>query len=657
MSMSTLRTLIGTLALATCCAWAQSPPPPPAEAFFAEPEFTGAALSPSAKHLAVRFAPRGERQLLAVVDLADFSVKIVASFNNLDVNRFHWVNDERLVFDSKDTHTAQGNATRASGMWSVKRDGTQSRQLVATYGASFFRTSKPGMAQPWNTFFLHGGFPQDSEQIYVGRYTVRNYLVDTVELMRLNTATGQARPVPGPKDARYWTFDAKGEPRLVMRQDGPRESLHYRAGDADGWREILSYDRVARTVHSADFSPDGALYVSSSNGKDKSALYKMDVATGQLEAAPLVAVDGFDFDGDLIGSDRLLGVLYRDEFISTRWFDDRMKAIQARVDKALPATVNMISLARRATTPWMLVSSQSSGTPPAFYAFNSETGVLQFIGSMFPQIDPAQMARTELVRYKARDGLEIPAWLTVPRNGTGKDLPMVVIVHDGPNTRGRSLAWSAEAQFLASRGYAVLEPEYRGSTGFGAFHFQAGWKQWGLKMQDDLADGARWAVSQGIANAGRMCIMGRGYGGYAALMGVAKDPDLFKCAVSEGGITDIRRLYSGHWSQASATSDDAKRYSMPQLIGDPEKDAVQLKVTSPIEWADRIERPMLLAHGEANLLVPVYHSRKFRDAAARANKNVEYIEYPGETHDMTLAKTRIDFWQRVEAFLYRNVGR
>ncbi|RLM51473.1 S9 family peptidase, partial [Halobellus sp. Atlit-31R] len=190
------------------------------------------------------------------------------------------------------------------------------------------------------------------------------------------------------------------------------------------------------------------------------------------------------------------------------------------------------------------------------------SGKLNPIGSSREGIDPARMGRQDPVRYKARDGREIPALLTVPPGG-GKNLPLVVLVHGGPFVRGNSWGWDAKTQFLASRGYAVLEPEFRGSAGFGTRHFKAGFKQWGLAMQDDLADGVRWAVGKGIADGARVCIAGASYGGYATLMGLVKDPDLYKCGINWVGVTDINLLYNGGWTFTNDTSDEYKAYGMP----------------------------------------------------------------------------------------------
>jgi dipeptidyl aminopeptidase/acylaminoacyl peptidase len=334
-----------------------------------------------------------------------------------------------------------------------------------------------------------------------------------------------------------------------------------------------------------------------------------------------------------------------------------MKALQGRVDAALPGLVNTISVAARAETAWVLVDSYSDRVPHTWNLFNTETGKLNRVGESYPAIEPARMGSQEALRYKARDGLEIPALLTLPNGGARKNLPLVVLVHGGPYVRGGEWGWDPQAQFLASRGYAVLEPEFRGSTGFGSAHFRAGWKQWGLKMQDDIADGARWAIAQGIADPKRICIAGASYGGYATLMGLINDPELFQCGVGWVGVTDISLLYTGHWSFRSDLQGSWKEYGMPELIGDIKEDAAQFKATSPIQQAARIRQPLLLAYGGSDQRVPVYHGRKFYDAVKATNQNVEMVVYDEEGHGWSLPKNRIDFWRRVEQFLDKHIGK
>lgn len=202
----------------------------------------------------------------------------------------------------------------------------------------------------------------------------------------------------------------------------------------------------------------------------------------------------------------------------------------------------------------------------------------------------------------------------------------------------------------------MLEVEFRGSTGFGLAHFEAGLKQWGLAMQDDIADGTRWAIAQGIADPKRICIAGASYGGYAVLMGLVNDPDLYRCGIEWAGVTDIELMYTGTWFSKSDASAAYMRFGMPVMIGDRVKDAAQLKATSPIEQAARIHQPLLLAYGRDDKRVPIYHGRKFYSAVTRTNPDVEMLSYGGEGHGWSLAETRIDFWQHVEFFLHKHIG-
>jgi dipeptidyl aminopeptidase/acylaminoacyl peptidase len=332
-----------------------------------------------------------------------------------------------------------------------------------------------------------------------------------------------------------------------------------------------------------------------------------------------------------------------------------MEAVQQKLDADLPCMINLMSFPSKNHTEWALVRSYSDINPLIYHLYNIRTGTLDKVGEAYPGIDPKRMGQQDPVHYAARDGMQIPALLTLPAGGA-KNAPLVMLVHGGPYVRGNFWGWNPHTQFLASRGYAVLEPEFRGSTGYGDKHFRAGWKQWGLAMQDDIADGARWAIAQGIADPKRICIAGASYGGYAVLMGLVSDPDLYKCGVSWVGVTDINLLYDGHWSFTSDLSEQWKQYGMPDLIGDQVKDAAQLKATSPIGQAARIKAPLLLAYGGADRRVPVYHGRTFLDAIKPHNRQVEWIEYEEEAHGWRLPRNRVDFWSRVEKFLDKHIG-
>ena len=638
---------------------ATSAPLPSAAAFFENPLFSGAVISPSGKYVAARLAKPGGRYQLAVIDLASRKAQVVANFSDADIGKVQWVNDQRLLFDLQDSQQGVGNVFFRPGMYAVDRDGGRLRQLVSRIPNEYYGGAANGKMLPWHITMMSQDGPQDSDWVYVeDRTWDSGRTLQYIDLVRLNTVDSRTEVVPRPGKVKQWMLDNAGQPRLAITFEGGMVSLLLLQGAE--WRKIAAFSGHANGEDAMDplrFGAGNTLYVSSRRGSDKSAVYRYDMDSAKLDAEPMLALDGYDFRGTLLVRDgQLLGVQYLRDGEGTQWFDPALQALQNDIDQQLPNMVNMVQLPRDPQAPYLLVRSYSDVQPAVFYAYERAARKLSRVGETYPAIRPAHMGVQEQVRYTARDGLEIPAMLTLPMQSTGKHLPLVVLVHGGPNVRGTQWGWKPEVQFLASRGYAVLEPEYRGSTGYGERHYKAGWKQWGLKMQDDIADGVQWAVSKGYADAQRVCIAGASYGGYATLMGLINDPQLYRCGIDWVGVTDINLLYSGDWRYFDDILEDWKRYSMPDMIGDPVRDAAQLKATSPIEQAARIKRPLLLAYGGVDRRVPLLHGLRLRDAVRAANGEVEWIEYRDEGHGWSLAANRIDFWNRVEHFLDQHIG-
>ncbi|QNA91188.1 S9 family peptidase [Massilia sp. Dwa41.01b] len=637
---------------------------PPIERFFINPTLREASLSPSGRYLAAISGAPGRRDYLAVIDLQANSAKLVAGYKDVDIRQFSWVNDNRLAFNVNENEIGPGGKFLAAGLYAVDRDGSNLRQLAQRRGTAFVAEAEGHLKSkilPWHTFLMDQRGAQDSDAIYVESYVweEQSYQVRHINLLKLNTVTGTSQVVQRPAAAKEWTLDAKGEPRLVRSTEKDTTTLHYRDPATGAWRVLTTYPTYASSKDSYEplgFGGDGTLYAVSNGDQDTRSLYTVNLATGKLNPEPVVVTPGYDFDGELVLSgSRLLGIKLHTDAEAIVWFDTAMQETQKKLDAALPGTVNQMSFGAAGQSDWALVKSYSDRQPEKYNLFNLKTGALNPVGESYPGIDPKRMGRQEPVRYKARDGLEIPALLTLPANGA-RNAPLVVLVHGGPYLRGTSWGWHPETQFLASRGYAVLEPEFRGSMGYGNRHFRAGWKQWGLAMQDDIADGARWAIAQGHADPKRICIAGASYGGYATLMGLVKDPDLYKCGVDWVGVTDINLLYDGHWSFTSDLSEQWKQYGMPELVGDQVKDAAQLKATSPITQAARIKAPLLLAYGGVDRRVPMYHGRKFLEAVKPHNKQVEWISYDEEGHGWQVPANRVDYWSRVEKFLDKHIG-
>lgn len=638
-----------TLAQGSGAAASPAPAAPPLAAFFGEPSLSAAAMSPDGRSVALRLggSGEGEHAVLAVLDLQTMQPTVVAAFRDAAVHSFQWVNDRRLVFDTASDHSGQG-------LFAVDRDGTGYRQLVETRVAFARIGGASGTPElPWSTRLLRVVGTPGSDDVYVVRpEEISSERIDFFELQRLNTRTGRAVAVETPVRAFGWTFDAQGRLALVSTRRGERVTLH--RADGAQWKAVTEF---------ALFSPDaitprhidaqGTVYAEALRG-DKQALYTMDPASGRLSAEPVLVSQGFDLHPKILhDGSRVLGWRYTVDAEVTQWLDPKLEALQATIDGTLKSTVNRLGVPLRGDSPWVLVEAYSDRQPTLTLAFHRETRRFTRLGAARPAIEARAMGATDFVRITARDGLEIPCYVTLPPGPKKTGLPMVVLVHGGPWMRGASWQWDAEVQFLASRGYAVLQPEFRGSTGFGDRHFRAGFKQWGLAMQDDLADCAKWAVDKGVADAKRIAIAGASYGGYATVMGLVRHPEIFRCGVSWVGVTDPMLLHSTRWTDITR---DASRHQLSVLLGDPSADAELLKQASALTHASRIRAPLMLAYGRLDQRVDLVHGERLRDALRRHNRDLEWVVYDDEGHGWWRARTRLDFWGRVEKFLARHLA-
>ena len=261
------------------------------------------------------------------------------------------------------------------------------------------------------------------------------------------------------------------------------------------------------------------------------------------------------------------------------------------------------------------------------------------------------MAERRPVHYTARDGLDIPAYLTLPKDSSERKPPLIVNIHGGPWARGFTWGFETEAQFFANRGYAVLEPEFRGSLGHGWKHYSSSFKQRGLTMQDDITDGVEWLIKEGVVDKNRVCLYAGSYGGYATLWGLIKTPDLYKCGVAFVAVTDINLLFGGDWYDLVGSPYRWMDYEAKDIIGDPKTDAEKFKSVSPLANADKLKAPVLLAYGGRDHRVPIKHGDEFREALDKYGKTYEWVLYSDEAHGFNKDDNRFDFYRRVDAFL------
>jgi len=637
---------------------------PAVEDFFRNPLIVDVKLSPDGNHLAMTAFVANGRVVLLVADAAKpLGLQVLASFSDGDVRRFFWVNNRRLVYDGEDLQS--DFQTGNGGLYAVDVDGSHFRRLIASdfrfrpeqIGSNIVSSVLP------TTYVFYSTLPGESDDVLVEEAVFPSTTLlsdrfhpDHTVLMRLNTRSSEHHGMleRQPHWVTQWLLDPDGEPRIAMSWHEGTQRVYYREKGEANWKlldEKSEFDPQA--LQPVFIGSDSSLYV----GRDDT-VYRVDPKQPPQQGEPFVTHKGFDFDRgfEVDPKERkLLGVHVLTDAHGTQWIEPRLAAAQKAIDAALPGTINTITCGDCLSSRFLLVRTSSDRQPERFLLFDPVANKLAAtIGNTRPWIDPKQMGRRDFFRYRARDGMEIPVYLTLPP-GWEKDekLPLIVWVHGGPWVRGASWEWEAEAQFFATRGYAVVEPQFRGSTGFGYAHFHAGWHQWGLAMQDDLADAAQWAVTQGYADPARIAIGGASYGGYATLMGLIKEPQLYRCGFELAGVTDINLMYSISWNDASRK---ALKYGMRTLIADPDKDAAQLAATSPLKNAQRLTQPLLMAYGMEDVRVPVFHGTEFRDAVSDTNKNVEWLSYAREGHGLRQQDDRLDYWRHVEAFLDRCFG-
>ncbi len=630
--------------------------------FFQNPRMTAAEISPDGQTVALASAPSKDgRVRLVTLDLKTMKLTPVVAFEDSDVYSFHWVNDHRLVFNLYDRQASLGKLEEdrdVGGLYGVDADGSHLRLLIRQNWGGWVVHGEDQQALPPNTMFLSTIGDRTGDEVYV--YRIDEFDLkhrDYRRLERLDTVHGRAVEIDTPPHTSGWVFDRKGQLRVITTVEDNRTKVLARASADEPWSELAAFE----TYFPANaFSPEyidenGTLYVDSRRKGNTEAVWTYDLAHRQFGAEPFLHTDGYDLFPDFLSVDgKLAGLRYAVDAQVTQWLDPKLEALQATIDKKLPTTVNELHVASRGDGRFVVIHAYSDRVPGLWFLYGTADGKLVQLGNEQPDVDSRQMAKLEQVHYPARDGLDIPAWLTVPHGAERKNLPLVVLVHGGPFVRGREWEWNPELQFLAAHGYAVLEPEYRGSTGYGSKLFLAGWKQWGLGMQNDVADGVKWAIAQGIVDPKRVCIAGASYGGYATLMGLVNDPDLYRCGIDWVGVTDIDLLFDSHWSDAS---DAWKRYGLTKLVGDQKTDAAQFKATSPIAQVGRIHAPVLLAYGGKDVRVPIEHGERFHDALMKqAGAKSEWVVYDDEGHGWRSMDTRIDFWNRVASFLDANIG-
>ena len=479
-------------------------------------------------------------------------------------------------------------------------------------------------------------------------------------VINMDTRSGNYfRILQNPGKVIGWLADGQGVVRVGVEYDQGLSRVIARMSEGSPWLVLAGLDYAKRSVGLQGLSADGnTLYLSLVTPDGTWGVYAYDMAKqrlgdlilshGQFDILPWGYGSWYDRIVYAPDTREILGIQYETDTPHVIWFDPQMAAIQGALDHGLKNHVNTI-VDMSDDLKKFVVLSWSAKDPGTYYMFDLEKKELKPLFAMMPWIKPDQMADVYPVSYKSRDGLVIHGYLTVPAGKEPKNLPMVVFPHGGPFARD-SWGFQHDQQFLASRGYAVLQMNYRGSPGFGESFFEKGHKHVGREMQDDITDGTRWAIAQGIADPHRIAIMGWSFGGYSTLMGLTREPDLYRCGIDLAGVTDWKAILNYDLAISKVGKEE-----MADMLGDPGKDAVDLDEISPVNHVDKLKAPLLFVYSKDDTTVPYEQARLLKAALDKAHKPYEFVSKVNEGHGFYTYDHRLELYQKIDEFLSANM--
>lgn len=642
---------------------AAAPPADPAKVFGSRESILDISLSPSGKKLAFIAPGPGQSTVLYTVDAAGGGAPKKAGSADGKPERLSscsWVSEVRLVCTvfmvMDDTGVMAGKPVGITRLIALNEDGSNMKMIS--------RASRPD-----DLYVSFGGgniidwLPGDDGAVIMGREYVPEGKIGTrmydkregYGADRIDTTDLSSKPVEAPKkNASRYISDGRGTIRIMAMRDiagatgyaSGKTTYHYRAKGSRDWKDLSTYDSITyegfRPV-AVDPDLDVAYGFKVENGRD--VLYSV-ALDGTKKETRVFAHPHVDVSSTVrIGrGQRVVGAAYSTDKPEAVYFDPELERLAKALSKALPGLPLIHFADSSVDEKKLLLWAGSDLDPGRYYLFDKETKQLNELMLARPQLESAALAPMKPITYKAADGTEVPAYLTLPVGGATKGLPAIVMPHGGPSARDE---WGFDwlVQYFASRGYAVLQPNYRGSAGYGEAWFQNnGFQSWKTAI-GDVNDAGRWLVKEGIADPSKLAIVGWSYGGYAALQSGVLDPDLFKAVVAVAPVTDLNLIV-----------EEARTWSNSRVVAKFIGSGPHVREGSPAQNADRINAPVLMFHGTHDLNVAVHHAKLMEDRLKAAGKKAELVVYPALDHQLEDSAARQDMLTRTDAFLRTALG-
>jgi len=598
----------------------------PMKDFFRNPEKSSFKISPIGDYIAY-MKPWETRMNVFVMDMKTKIEVRLTSSNERGIYGFAWLNNKRIVYVKDEG----GNENMH--LYAVDIDGSNEIDLTP------FEDVQARIIDD---------LEEDEDYIIIGLNKRDKKIHDPY---RININNGNIELIAeNPGNISSWMTDHDGKLRIAITSDGVNTSILYRDSEADEFESILTTDFKVN-ISPLFFTFDNKnLYVSSNRGRDKSAIFEFDINEAK-EGKLIFEHEEVDVGGLMYSRKRkiLTGVSFTVAKNDMVFFDSWRENVQNHLESQLPGyEVGITSFSKDETKAVIVTySDRARGT---YYYYDLNADKLIELGKVSPWLNENDMAEMKPIKYKSKDGLTINGYLTLPRGSNGQNLPVVVNPHGGPWTRD-SWGYRSEIQFLANRGFAVFQMNFRGSTGYGRKFWEISFKEWGKSMQDDITDGVKWLIDQGIADPNRVAIYGASYGGYATLAGLAFTPDLYACGVDYVGVSSLFTFMNSmppYW--------ELYRTMMYEMVGHPEKDKDLLASASPLLHVDKIKAPLFIAQGANDPRVVKSESDQIVEALQKANIEVPYMVKDDEGHGFYNEENQFDFYKKMEKFLFKHIG-
>lgn len=616
------------------------------------PQIYDAALSPNGNEVAI-LANNNGQYIIRILELSrpSASSRLIALQPEMKPKYLKWANNKRLILSFWQSEETGNTPIKMGYLYSLNTQSMKGKILVEPPKSDAAVSFSSNQFRQFNNIVIDW-LEDDPEHILMSYGDNNNLMPD---IYRVNVETGRdVRIKRGIKNVQSWYTDQTGEPRIGQGRDQSDGSWVLRIRDAgtDKWRFSEEYPGLSANVDIHGFTPNpDHLIISAYQGRDTTGLYVYDLKQKKI-TDELYHNSSYDASGVILsaGDGEVIGATYVSESNETEMLGEYDTVLSRMRARFVDYNVQYVD---RSVSGKKILFKASSATDPGSLLMVENGKNLMRLGKLRPQVNPKDLGVVNAIEYPARDGQKIPSFLTLPPSITDtaqlQNLPFIVLPHGGPYAR-TSKRFDYFAQFFASRGYAVLQMNFRGSSGYGKKFEETGRKNW-VVMQEDVEDGTRWLIEQGLADPKRICIVGWSYGGYAALMGAAKNSDLYSCAVSVAGLTDIKDFIN-----------DQKRYrfgkfASANFIGNGFKDKDDIKANSPVKLADQIKVPLFLVHGERDQRVHFDQFSRMKSALKKSSAKVTYMDFREGDHYLSFQKDRQEFLVGLEKFLEKVNGR